>query len=727
YMSQTGRLLPPYVKPEAFTPLQEIKEEKKSSPYEHGVIPIETYPLIKLNIKENQPEELEKFIKQIDALLRLYNTGNEPANIETEIKKIDDIKIAFLKLSSHEDKSVYFRTVKQELKTTLSELQKPFQNQFNQLLNQFREWGRIHGVNTDELETKIDTLQSNFFEASYSGSQDSSAYFKNVKKNLEKIWLMLQNDAISLTKRKEHYTQICGIFHVCAGGISIHLQNIVFSLYTPLSVTSWLVGLRTDLIQAYANIHNAEKGVSEGNSAHTEGFFARYAEDQGWSSALAMKEVNDGFFQHTKINERDLEKFHAYFEKEYAHNPTAIRACIQKNLYKAVDDIFKGFGFKIDEWNNVNKDYGVFLEGLRHILKQLDILNELDFLELNDEDTAFKLRMNHIIDMLCERVLMTSVLYYDAANKKYRELVPAFWLNLQYPLISLDISVWKSIPTQDFPSVLCRVINELSKEYIDTLLDAISYERIESMKNSKLYKEHLSFIQDSEKRASLDKKIADKVSQGEHKEEKEEKRVNPNAFYQPGTLTEIGNKILRGCDPDVESVLTEVKKNPTLLDIVITVKDPVGTPVTGTFLQLAAMAGDVNLKPNISNEKDCGLVERLISAAGDYMTPEKVAEQLKCINSDEAIDANNKRVQRYLDIIKKFGNTLCEGKVTKEEAIAQLEKELFEERSKAVNAGFIFDPRILHDTAQWFEENVNRFDGWNTPKSSVFWVNGFGK
>src|SRR5438132_5578 len=87
YMSQTSRLLPPYVKPEAFTPPMEIKEEKKSSPYEHGVIPVETYPLIKLNIEENQPEELEKFIKQIDALLRIYNTGNEPANIKTEIKK----------------------------------------------------------------------------------------------------------------------------------------------------------------------------------------------------------------------------------------------------------------------------------------------------------------------------------------------------------------------------------------------------------------------------------------------------------------------------------------------------------------------------------------------------------------------------------------------------------------------------------------------------------------
>lgn len=196
-------------------------------------------------------------------------------------------------------------------------------------------------------------------------------------------------------------------------------------------------------------------------------------------------------------------------------------------------------------------------------------------------------------------------------------------------------------------------------------------------------------------------------------------------MQQTEEMTRLGKMVLSGEENDVETVLTEVKKNPALLDIVITVKDPLGTPVTGTLLQLAAMAGDVDLRDGIKKEKDRGLVERLVDAGN--LSKERVAKDLACITSKEAQDANDKRVERYLTIIKKFGNSLCEGKITNDEAIVQLEKELLEERSKAVNAGFIFDPRILHDTAKWFEENINRFGGWWSPQSDVFWVNGFGK
>ena len=39
----------------------------------------------------------------------------------------------------------------------------------------------------------------------------------------------------------------------------------------------------------------------------------------------------------------------------------------------------------------------------------------------------------------------------------------------------------------------------------------------------------------------------------------------------------------------------------------------------------------------------------------------------------------------------------------------------------------MFDPKILCDTAKWFEDNVGRFGDWWTKQSDVFWVNGFGK
>jgi hypothetical protein len=184
-------------------------------------------------------------------------------------------------------------------------------------------------------------------------------------------------------------------------------------------------------------------------------------------------------------------------------------------------------------------------------------------------------------------------------------------------------------------------------------------------------------------------------------------------------LHTLGQMILRGCITDLETVLAYVKKNPSLMDTIITVEDPSGTPVIGTFLQIAAMAGDVNINSNITDEKDRGFVESLIIAGG--LTKERVTHELACITSEITRLANDERNYRYLEIIKEFGVSIHQG------VNEIFERKLQSEKSQAITCGFIFDPKILLDTILWFEKNLSHFGDYFSPKSDVFWINGFGK
>lgn len=187
----------------------------------------------------------------------------------------------------------------------------------------------------------------------------------------------------------------------------------------------------------------------------------------------------------------------------------------------------------------------------------------------------------------------------------------------------------------------------------------------------------------------------------------------------------VGNLLLHGEAKDIEDALTLIRKRPLLLQLQIVATDPLGTPVKGTLLQIAAMSGDFDLKPGIMNEKERGAVERIINTG--LLSQEVVAEQLKCITSEEARQENKARIQRYLNIINKFITSIRK-KIKKdifqlEEDISQLEKDLQEERSKEVSAGFIFDPIILELTMKWFENNG---EWWNV-EGHRSWINAIGK
>lgn len=202
----------------------------------------------------------------------------------------------------------------------------------------------------------------------------------------------------------------------------------------------------------------------------------------------------------------------------------------------------------------------------------------------------------------------------------------------------------------------------------------------------------------------------------------------------------VANLILRGEEKDIEEALDLVKKNPSLACHHVIGTDPRGRRVAGTLLQIAAMAGDVNLKEGIQEEKHRGAVERVIAVA--KLSPEEAARQVfDVIGSNEAKEANEKRNQRVMDAIKRLGEGIIRTRETHpgedferfkalqihcKGLIDQFEKELASIFNEVITSGYIFDPKILQDAIKWFEENVARFGDWWSNQSDIFWVNGIG-
>lgn len=193
---------------------------------------------------------------------------------------------------------------------------------------------------------------------------------------------------------------------------------------------------------------------------------------------------------------------------------------------------------------------------------------------------------------------------------------------------------------------------------------------------------------------------------------------------------------------DVDPIcIALVKIDRVLLFEMIETIDPLGRKVRGTLLQIAAMAGDVDLLAGITEEKEHGLVEQLAQAGN--LTAVEIAEQLQVIASPKAKQANEARNKRVLDAIIKFGGALIEkAKEYKDNPdnanfvalqqlcqplIDQLAQDLTFDPDEVITSGYIFDLAILHDAAKWFETNVGLFHDWSSCQSDIWWVNGFGK
>jgi hypothetical protein len=179
----------------------------------------------------------------------------------------------------------------------------------------------------------------------------------------------------------------------------------------------------------------------------------------------------------------------------------------------------------------------------------------------------------------------------------------------------------------------------------------------------------------------------------------------------------IANLILRAERRDVEEALMLIKKKPILLHITTEARDPLGRRVKGTLLQIAAMAGDVDLRPDIKKEKDKGLVERLISLG--HFTKEEIAQQLECITSREAKKINHERNQRVINAVIQFGKDLEGGNINA----------LHIDNSEVITQGYIFDPKILQKCLGWFNQSkLDEEEGCSlNPLRYVFLIQGYGK
>lgn len=199
----------------------------------------------------------------------------------------------------------------------------------------------------------------------------------------------------------------------------------------------------------------------------------------------------------------------------------------------------------------------------------------------------------------------------------------------------------------------------------------------------------------------------------------------------------VANLLIRGEENDIKMALSLIKINPDLLRTHTIVFDQQKRCIKGTPLQIAAMAGDVDLIEDIPDEEDCGLVRRLIEA-GD-LSKNEVIEQLKCVASEEAQQKNNERNKRILNAIIKFGKAIIsEANAFKDmrllgfqahcqTQIAELEKDLEPDPNDIITSGFIFDTKVLYLAAEWFKNNIKDFGDWYSVQSDVFWINGWGK
>jgi hypothetical protein len=206
-------------------------------------------------------------------------------------------------------------------------------------------------------------------------------------------------------------------------------------------------------------------------------------------------------------------------------------------------------------------------------------------------------------------------------------------------------------------------------------------------------------------------------------------------FFQPGL--HLRNKLLEAARfilsdyPNPYALEPLVQINPRMLT------HPVrtvwrGRRIEGTLLQIAAMAGDVNLRNKQGNEKDHGIVEQLCG----YLPADEAQRQLQAVFPAgwEAITAA--RMQPYVNAAATFMEGVIQARAVTSEALLTECQVLLENYKKALNThtdevivcGYIFDPNILVTVMDLVKANIVHFGGAGLPnfKSDFFWRYGFG-
>lgn len=180
---------------------------------------------------------------------------------------------------------------------------------------------------------------------------------------------------------------------------------------------------------------------------------------------------------------------------------------------------------------------------------------------------------------------------------------------------------------------------------------------------------------------------------------------------------------------DPEEVKRLVNRNPLILYCSIEIKDHQGRRVKGTPLQIAAMAGDFNIR----NKKGSGMVERLRC----YLSKEEAIKQLLAKFPPGWEKETEERMKPYLTALNKFikeivkakADTYLELEAKCESSIKKFRHSLIPNPNQVITSGYIFDPQILctaMELVEPFEKNTVLSGGWCSNKSAFFWVYGIG-
>jgi hypothetical protein len=231
-------------------------------------------------------------------------------------------------------------------------------------------------------------------------------------------------------------------------------------------------------------------------------------------------------------------------------------------------------------------------------------------------------------------------------------------------------------------------------------------------------------------------------------EEKKEEKIR----YSSGTTffeKTLAQRLHEAADDLVlgygDKALALVNESPWVLWLKTQGHDRFGTCIEGTLLEIAAMAGDVNLRELKKGEEDHGMVE-LLKKAGK-LSEEEVAKQLySVLFSDEAKAANEARKKDVLDVLKEFGESLIrmreelpenwdtieEFKATQEKCRVKIEKLRTDlvtiVSNQTITTGYILDSYLIVELNEWFKqpENLNRFGSDESLISDLFWTHIYG-
>lgn len=232
-----------------------------------------------------------------------------------------------------------------------------YQKQLTQLVNAIKGWyEKNKAYATDEqaaldIPARLDLFLKNITAAGYVDSQ-GSVYFDRLKRNLESIFVYLQQDKRDILTKLRKIAALSNEVIACGPGVGTHVGSMAREIDDSFSIINSLAELRNNIIQMKASAHVQETKVCVGNEIHVLTSMRRLAEQEGLgveennvdphhSNTLLDEKANNDFFSNP--NNRNRKSFNAYFKAQYTPDAIIDRLMLDLNssLNQVIDDILQ--------------------------------------------------------------------------------------------------------------------------------------------------------------------------------------------------------------------------------------------------------------------------------------------------------------------------------------------------------------------------------------------------